>query len=389
MRRCLSSPSFRSALFAFLITRLLILVIFLLATNLRLEDPVPDFGTAVQEPVISLRQPNLAQRMGRAMLYADALWYTDIARLGYEHQPFEATRQHSWAFLPLFPLVYRLAANLTGEYPLTGAILSSIFFLLALIHLHKMIVELKYYPEDANRAVFYLAAFPTSYFFSLPVTESLFLLLSVSSFRSARNDSWWMAGTFGGLAAATRVAGLFLLPVLVIFYWQQHRSDFLKVRLLALLLVPAGILPFMIYLHYITGDALAFLHIQAAWGHSFVFFLKPIWSYIANPLDINMGWDFRLLNFVCATMMFVCGLVLLKRRQWALAVYTLLSVVVPLSGTMLQSLTRYTMVTFPVFIVLAIAGRSYLVDQTIRTVFVILLGLMTALFALHFGMAMS
>ena len=102
-----------------------------------------------------------------------------------------------------------------------------------------------------------------------------------------------------------------------------------------------------------------------------------------------MGWDFRLLNFVCATIMFVCGLVLLKRRQWALAVYTLLSVVVPLSGTMLQSLTRYTMVTFPVFIVLAIAGRSYLVDQTIRTVFVILLGLMTALFALHFGMAMS
>jgi hypothetical protein len=145
----------------------------------------------------------------------------------------------------------------------------------------------------------------------------------------------------------------------------------------------------MIYLHWITGNALAFVDIQVAWGHSFGFFLKPLWEYVKNPLEVNWRWDFRFLNFFAAMLAFGCSVALFKKRQWAMGLYCLLCVVIPLSAMRLQSLSRYVMVAFPMFVILAEAGRSLLVDQILRTVFLFCLGVMTVLFALHFSMAMS
>jgi hypothetical protein len=262
-----------------------------------------------------------------------------------------------------------------------------VFFLLGLVQLHKLTLQLGLEPNDADRAIFYLAAFPTSYFFSFPFTESLFLFLSVSCFLAATRDSWWFAGLCGGLAASTRITGVCLFPVLVVVFWQRYRT--INVKALALLLIPLGIVPYMIFLHRITGNALAFMDVQAAWGHSFGFFLRPLWEYLRRPLEINWGWDFRFLNFLAAMLALGCSVVLFRKRQWAMGLYTLLCVFIPLSAMRLQSLTRYTMVAFPIFIVLAQAGRSVLVDQIIRCVFLFTLGAMTLLFALHFSMAMS
>ena len=55
----------------------------------------------------------------------------------------------------------------------------------------------------------------------------------------------------------------------------------------------------------------------------------------------------------------------------------------------MQSFERYTMGFFPVFIALAVAAQSERVDQTIRFVFVFLLGIMTALFAAGYTNALS
>jgi hypothetical protein len=379
--------SLRSVLPAFLLTRLLIFIVFLFAAGLRFDLPVQELGDRIQEPMISLSQPNLVQRLRSKVSNADAGWYIVIAANGYDVQPFDASREHNWAFFPLFPLLLRAFGKITGEYGLTGSILSSLLFLFGLVQLHKLVLELGHKAEDADRAVFYLAAFPTSYFFSLPFTESLFLLLSVSCVLAAKRDSWWLAGLCGGLAASTRITGVCLFPVLALLYWQTYRS--INVKALALLLIPAGIVPYMIFLHRITGNPLAFMDIQVAWGHSFGFFLKPLWEYVKSPMEINWRWDFRFLNFLAAILAFGCSVVLFRKKQWAFGTYTLLCVLIPLSAMRLQSLTRYVMVAFPIFIVLAEAGRSHRVDQIIRTVFLFVLGAMTLLFALNFSMAMS
>jgi hypothetical protein len=66
-----------------------------------------------------------------------------------------------------------------------------------------------------------------------------------------------------------------------------------------------------------------------------------------------------------------------------------MAVLVALSSALLQSQARYAMVVFPVYITLAIAGRQPKIDQVIRTVFLVLFALMSALFAAHFTLALS
>ena len=53
------------------------------------------------------------------------------------------------------------------------------------------------------------------------------------------------------------------------------------------------------------------------------------------------------MNFLAATLGLACGLALVKRRQYPLALYTLLSLLVALSSSLLQSQARYAMVVFP------------------------------------------
>ena len=223
----------------------------------------------------------------------------------------------------------------------------------------------------------------------MPVSDPLFLLLTVASFLAAKRGVWWLAGLMGALAAATRVTGVLLLPALLILYWQQNGGFKFDWKMLFLLLIPAGLLAFMIYLHFITGNAGAFADIQRTWGRNPGFFLQPLWNYITNPLVVTDRWDFRLLNFICAVLTFACGFVLVKWREWALAFYTFASVIVPLSSLELQSMGRYTMVVFPLFIVLAVAGSRLRIDQTIRAVFIGLLGIMSALFSGLVTLALS
>ena len=386
-----ASPATRSAVFAFALTRLLILCVILLSANLRSEPHAPDQFGEIHEASISLRDASVADVLRRVTLGADSLWVINIARDGYEKEQFNTNTQHTWAFFPLYPLLLHVAAKLTGDLPLTGIFLSSVLFLLALILLHKTVTEFGYDDTVADRAVFYIAACPTSYFFSLAQTESLFLLLTVGCFYAARRQRWWLAGALGALASATRFAGVFLLIPLAVLYWQTYRAKRkIKANAASLLLVPLGLIVFMIYLKNITGNALAFADIQAAWGHSGGMFWHPLVTYLRDPLRVSVGWDFRLLNFAAAVTALVCGLVLLKRREWAFGLYALVSIIVPLSfETSLQSLARYTMVIFPVFIVLALAGRSPRVNQIIRTAFIALLCLMSAMLAVRMTLALS
>jgi len=381
----------RVAFFVFVLTRAIVFVLFVAATHLTLEDPSPpSFGSTIQNIRISVFHETVIEKLRPLALRGDGGWYIAVAKNGYEQMPFDSDKMHNWAFFPLYPLSLRLTASITGGFQLTAMLLSSIFFLFAIILLHKTVVAFGYGEATADRTVFYISAFPTSYFFSLPLTESLFLFLTVGSFWAAKRDSWWLAGTFGALASATRYNGLFLLPVLTLLYWQQHRYHPLKLRadVLSLCLLPLGLLFFMLYLFFITGNAFAFIAVQKAWGVRSGFFLYPLYEYFLFPHHVSLLWNFRLLNLVATLIAFACGFALVRRREWELALYTFISVIVPLLTLTLESLARYVMVVFPVFIILAVVGRRPMVDQAIRAVFIVLLGLMSASFALYLSIAL-
>ncbi len=387
--RATRDEGLRSAAFAFVLTRLIVLVILVVGGQM---NRVSEGNLqTTRELQLSLAKIPLARILRDTIVHADVNWYIGIAEQGYEKIPFNADSAHNWAFFPLFPLAWRAVAQLTGEYVFAGLALAHLCFFFALLLFYRTAREFGLDAAQADRAVFYLAAFPVSYFFSLPLTESLFLLLTVGSFYSAKRGRWRVAALLGALASATRVTGVLLLPALAVLYFQQHgRASVRRAEALWLLLVPAGLVSFMLYLYAITGNAFAFRDILAVWGRTPGIFLAPLVKYLREPLLIASPWDFRAVNFAAATLALACSVVLLRRREWALGTYAMISTFVALSSQLLQSQARYAMVLFPVFMVLArLAGVRPRLDQTIRAVSLVLLALLTALFAARFTIAMS
>ncbi|HCS72380.1 MAG TPA: hypothetical protein DIW17_00695, partial [Clostridiales bacterium] len=76
-------------------------------------------------------------------------------------------------------------------------------------------VRLDHSYEYAVRALTYLCILPGAFFFAAPMSESLFLLLSVSCIYFLRRKNWLIACLLAGWASFTRSLGLTLLaPIL-------------------------------------------------------------------------------------------------------------------------------------------------------------------------------
>lgn len=380
--------SIREAFFVFVLTRTLIFFILICAGQL-IVTPYPEIRA--HDAFISFNRAQIARRLREIMSHADVAHYGEISHEGYRHAPFDVTNPHSqqFAFFPLHPLLLWLVRHFTDDVVLWGAALCNLFFFLSLVLLHKLTLTFGYDEAVARRTIFYLAAFPASYFFSVPMTESLFVFLTVASFYAAKREHWWAAGVIGMFASVTRVTGVLLAPALLVLSWQMYRS--LQIRkILGLGLVPFGLFAYMFYSWWISGDALAFKHAASAWGHQpSIFFLTSVTKWLMYPEPIAGPWNMYILHVGSVLLCFVCIYILTRRREWALVLYTSMSIVVPLSSGVLQSLERYTMGFFPVFIALGIVAKSDHCDQVIRFVFVFLLAIMTALYAAGFTNALA
>ncbi len=119
------------------------------------------------------------------------------------------------AFFFLYPFLIRWLSNFTHNYLFSGLLISHLAFFGALFFLYKLLV-LDYSPKLVKIAIIFLLVFPTSFFFAAVYTESLFFFLILATFYFARLKKWWLAGVFGGLASATRLVGIFLLPALIL-----------------------------------------------------------------------------------------------------------------------------------------------------------------------------
>ena len=343
------------------------------------------YDGSVWETRVVLQSERVVPELTRVAMAGDSWWYRSIALHGYDRRA-EAGKVPNWAFFPLYPLLVR-TLSFTGNFALDGALLSNVAFAGALLLLGALTVRSGLSVEDAERAVFYLAFFPTSYFLSLPMTEALFLFLTLGSMLAGLSRRWWLAGVVGGFAALTRFAGILLIVPLAIEFVRIRERPRWKVLWLGL--VPAGTAAFMAHLHAITGDALAFIHVQRYWSRGTEWFLTPLYRYVTQPQKVGEPWNLIALNFAIALLLFVVAAVLLYRRQWAFGAYTLLSVLLPLFSGSLQSIARYGMVVFPLYCVLAIAGRRPGVDRVILAVSVALWGWLVAMFVSRVDYALS
>lgn len=104
-------------------------------------------------------------------------------------------------------------------------------------------------------------------------------------------------------------------------------------------LVPLGLFLFMLFLYFKTGDGLAFVHIQRAWGITDTIFLKTI---ISGLKDIpNCGFYLSL----WAIWGVISVYHLFKTKRFDEGILTLILLVTPLS-VRLASIPRYLIGSF-------------------------------------------
>ena len=339
--------SLRSAFYAFALSRILCMLAALLASAISTQWPAPQNDGET----LRLITEDSAALLRTRVLANDAGWYLGIASEGYEKRPFDVSRQANWAFFPLHPWLWRVLIRLGIAPWLSGLVLANTMFLLALIQLHRWVCSLRG-QNVADRAVLCVALFPTSYFFSLPWSESLFLLLSVSSFLALRSQRWWLAAVFGAFASATRLTGILIAPV--IWFEANAHLGARSVKLwMATALVFLGLAAFMIVLWSDTGNALAFADIQQAWGRNGGSLTKWLYRWVSDPLLVAEFWNLRWINNGSFVLLLAASLWLWRRRFLGFSAFTALCALLPFGSGTLLSMGRYVLTCAPVFLALA------------------------------------
>lgn len=332
----------------------------------------------------------------------DSVWFLRIAEHGYGQASGVAA-----AFYPLYPLsLAGLGRALGGHYVVAGIVLSLACSLAAFVLLYRL-AEDRLGAEGARRAVLYLAVFPMALFLGAVYSESLYLLLAVGAFLLAERGRWLGAGAVTGLAILTRIAGIALLPALVVMAWR--RPD--RGRALASLCVaPLVFAVYPLFLGIQRGDPFAFARSQGFWNRhvSYAGPLGGIWDGLRaawagveqlvsgshthaywTPVQNTDPMRAAAVNLECfAFLVLFSVLTVIAWRRFGApyglfcAVSLAIPLSVPSSRWPLLSLPRFCLVLFPCFLALAVLGGRPRVHTAILVVSSIMLGVATTQWAL-------
>jgi Mannosyltransferase (PIG-V) len=354
----------------------------------------------------------------------DSTWYLSIASGGYDHQ---AART---AFFPLYPLVLRGLGIVVGSDLIAGVVISLVCFGVALVLLYRLAaIELD--SEIARMTVMLVAFCPVSFFLSAVYSESLFLMLSLGCIWRARMGRWASAGALGALSAFARDSGVTLIVPVMLLYLYGPRADRAPEMLLSaasarrssrlgrlrprypagrslawVLLIPVGLLAYVLGLAITTGHGLAPFHAQQVWYRHFAGPFGGVWDgtvaawdglrqllhgpappiYFSvaggNPLTVAGQ---NLMLFACLVLGAIALVGVLRRLPLAYGAYSLASLALPLSYPVipqpLMSLPRYELVLFPLFMWGAWWVCKRRVELPALASSAVLLGLFTAEFA--------
>ena len=200
----------------------------------------------------------LSDHLFRSLSQWDTRWFLQISLHGYEEVPQAA------AFFPVYPALVHALAWATGSELVAGVAISLAGGAVAawvLAQIARAVLGVR----GAHDTVLYFALYPVGFVLTSLYSEGLFLALATGSFLAAMRGRPLLAGVLGGFATGTRLIGLALLPALALLLWRgRDRRSLL--RLAPLLLLPAAVGLYALYLDSTLGDPWAFTSAQADWN---------------------------------------------------------------------------------------------------------------------------
>jgi len=332
----------------------------------------------------------------------DSVWFLRIAEHGYG-----AANGVAAAFYPLYPLsLAGVGRAFGGHYVVAGIVVSLAAALAAFVLLYRL-TEIRLGPEGARRAVLYLAVFPMALFLGAVYSESMFLALAIGAFVLAERRHWLGAGLVTGLAMLTRVAGVALLPALVVMAWRQPERGRALLRLCVAPLVFAA---YPLYLGVARDDAFAFARAQGFWNRHLSYAgpfggiwdgLRSAWAgvqQLASGSHTHIYWTpvqdtdpmraaaVNLEAFAFLVLLIALTVVAWRRFGAPYGLFCAVSLAIPLSAPStrwpLLSMPRFGLVLFPCFMALAVIGGRPRVHTAILVVSSIMLGVAVTQWAL-------
>lgn len=294
----------------------------------------------------------------------DAQHYLYLSEQGY--QP----NQNSNAFYPLFPFLIRLFSPLFPNSQYSGLFLSNILSIIGIIYFYLFVK--KYFKNKSSLAfssVILLLAFPTSFYFSLIYTESLFFFLSVLFFYLLYKNRFLCAGIFALLLPLSRPVGIFIIFPFVFYavrylyslspkltWWQRAKKIFTDKRFFLSLSPLLGLLVYFSIMYLFTSSAssgfAAANHFISNYKITNILhpdiFLKNLFS----PLPLQHIFNNSIIDRGFFLLFGVSLYFIYKKLDKTLFIYALTVGLVPLFGSFM-SYSRYLLIAFPVFMVFA------------------------------------
>ncbi|KKR78141.1 MAG: hypothetical protein UU23_C0003G0039 [Candidatus Curtissbacteria bacterium GW2011_GWA1_40_9] len=275
--------------------------------------------------------------------------YIEIAKNGYPDSKY-------FAFSPLYPIFIRLIHSVFNlDFVISGLIISIVSFLIFLFFFHKY-TALIYGKKHADTTVLTFLFFPTTFFCLLVYSESLFLLLVMLSIFAMYKRNIIAYSMSTALLPLARFVGIFLLLGNIFKAILNNRSKSLLV-ISFLSLTP--FLAYLISIHIILGNVFAFSSVQSLWGR---YTLDPITTIISNVVSLISLQSFSLNNFfdLFITLLFLYLLITnIKRLHSNIWIFSILTILTPVSTGTLISIPRYVLPSLGAFIVIGIMLNNY------------------------------
>ena len=298
--------------------------------------------------------------LATALCQFDCFWYARIGTQGYLSDAgwdnYGAVP--NFAFFPLYPLLLGRLAALTGLSGVAAGMVISNLCLVGIAVLGLAYLRQAHVFLPAWIWILFLLAFPNSFFLSAVYTEALFGLLALGCLHCLATSRPHLAALCAGLAAATRPTGILLAPLVAADRLAHLRANWRttpdRARLLAdaalpLALAPLGLALYIAAQYLLTGDGLAFTHVQLLWRREW---LGPVewfriglasWDWHRFPREPTHAYE-AAWGLAGLAMAAWCA----RSRRFAEAFFLAGCVLLP-AASGLDSLPRYV-ATNPVFL---------------------------------------
>ncbi len=297
-------------------------------------------------------------------------------------------------FFPLYPMICRLFAW-TGLSAFARALIVSNLACCANAYLLYALVLCEGSEERARLATILLMFNPVSFFMSMPYTESIFILFTISAVLLARKRKFIPAVIVGAFAATARMVGL---AVAAPIFWEmlrakREKSEHLKARDILLCVLQTlpmllGIGAYLLLNQHLFGNPLEFMKVQSEhWGNRIVPLSETIRYVFINAVQYEKviyrigTWIPELIAIISAI---VLSAVTLKKQHPGDAAFLAIALCLSVSISWLLSGVRYVTAFYAIYPMLALLPKRRRTGGIMVCISMLLLVYMTVL-GINFG----